>query len=197
MALLKGYCHGTLDRLTIEEILGISKTRFFALVRQYRRDPSNFSTTYQRSTPTKLSASAEKAIEKELMLEKRLIEDPALPIFSYNYSAIRDRLIKRRITVALSTIIARAKDLNCYQPRPKRKAHDREVVTTAIGVLIQHDAYCHRWSPYAKERWSLITSLDDFSRKLLYADLFEQETTWAHIKAAEALMHTYGIHLRY
>lgn len=197
MALLKGYCHGTLDRLTIEEILGISKTRFFALVRQYRRDPNNFSTTYQRSTPSKLSASAEKAIEKELMLEKRLIEDPALPIFSYNYSAIRDRLIKRRITVALSTIIARAKDFNCYQPRPKRKAHDREVVTTAIGVLIQHDASCHRWSPYAKERWSLITSLDDFSRKLLYANLFEQETTWAHIKAAEALVHTYGIPLRY
>jgi hypothetical protein len=43
----------------------------------------------------------------------------------------------------------------------------------------------------------LITSLDDFSRKILYADFFEQETTWAHIKAAEALMHNYGIPLRY
>jgi hypothetical protein len=43
----------------------------------------------------------------------------------------------------------------------------------------------------------LITSLDDFSRKILYADLFEQETTWAHIRAAEALMRTYGIPLRY
>lgn len=72
-----------------------------------------------------------------------------------------------------------------------------EVVTTAIGALIQHDASHHRWSPYAKERWVLITSLDDFSRKILYADLFEQETTWAHIRAAEALMRTYGIPLRY
>ncbi len=26
---------------------------------------------------------------------------------------------------------------------------------------------------------------------LLYADLFEQETTWAHIKASEALMEVY------
>ena len=43
----------------------------------------------------------------------------------------------------------------------------------------------------------MITSLDDFSRKTLYADLFEQETTWAHIRAAEALMRTYGIPLRY
>jgi hypothetical protein len=31
----------------------------------------------------------------------------------------------------------------------------------------------------------------------LYADFFEQETTWAHIKAAEALMCAYGISLRY
>ena len=72
-----------------------------------------------------------------------------------------------------------------------------EVITTAIGALIQHDASHHRWSPYAKDKWVLITSLDDFSRKILYADLFEQETTWAHIRAAEALMRTYGILLRY
>jgi len=40
--LLKEYCQGTLDRLAIEEILGIGKTRFFALLRQYRQDPDNF-----------------------------------------------------------------------------------------------------------------------------------------------------------
>ncbi len=134
---------------------------------------------------------------KELASDKQLIEDPSLSINTYNYSAIRDRLIKREITVSLSTIINRAKDLDCYQSRPRKMAHDRAVATTAIGTLIQHDASRHRWSPYAEEKWVLITSLDDFSRKLLYADFFEQETTWAHIKAAEALMHTYGIPLRY
>ncbi len=71
------------------------------------------------------------------------------------------------------------------------------MLTTAIGALIQHDASQHRWSPYAKEKWALITSLDDFSRKILYADFVEQETTWAHIKAAERVMLTYGIPLRY
>jgi len=195
--LLKGYCRGTLDRPAVEEILGVSKTRFFALLRQYRLEPENFSIIYQRDTPTRLSASVEEEIERELMLDKRLIEDPTLPITTYNYSAIRDRLIKRGITVSLSTIIDRAKDLNCYQPHPAKQAHDREVVTTAIGALVQHDASHHRWSPYANERWVLITSLDDFSRKILYADLFEQETTWAHIKAAETLMRNYGIPLRY
>lgn len=195
--LLKGYCQGVLDRPSIEDILGISKTRFFALLRQYRRGMDEFSLAYQRTTPTRLPASAEKQIEAELMLEKGLIEDPSLPISNYNYAAIRDRLAKHGVIVSSPTIIARAKDFGCYQPHRRKKAHDREVVTTAIGALIQHDASHHRWSPYARERWALITSLDDFSRKILYADLFEQESTWAHIKAAESVMLTYGIPLRY
>lgn len=195
--LLKGYCQGIVDRSTIEEVLGISKTRFFALLRQYRRDQDGFSLTYERATPTRLPAFVEEEIKGELMLEKGLVDDPALPISTYNYSAIRDRLIKRGVTVALSTIIDRAKGLGCYQSHPKKKAHEREVVTAAIGALIQHDASHHRWSPYANERWVLITSLDDFSRKILFADFFEQETTWAHIRAAETLMCTYGLPLRY
>ena len=39
--LLKGYCQGTLDRLAIEEILGIGKTRFFALLRNVARTQIN------------------------------------------------------------------------------------------------------------------------------------------------------------
>ena len=81
--------------------------------------------------------------------------------------------------VSLNTIISRAKDLGCYKPRRKRKAHDREVVTAAIGALLQHDASNHLWSPFAQEKWALITTIDDFSRKLLFADFFPGETTWA------------------
>ena len=131
------------------------------------------------------------------MLDKGLIDDPSLPISDYNYSAIKDRLAKHGIKISLSTIIGRAKRLGCYQPHPRKKAHDLEMVTAAIGALVQHDASHHRWSPYAGERWILITSIDDFSRKILYADLVEQETTWAHIKAARSVMLTYGIPLRY
>jgi len=195
--LLKGYCQGILERPAIEETLGIGKSRFFVLLREYRHNPDGFSLAYDRATPTRLPASTEEKIEKELMLDKSLIDDSSLPITTYNYSAIRDRLARHDIKVALSTIIDRAKGLGCYQPHPKKKAHDREVVTTAIGALIQHDASHHKWSPYAGERWVLITSIDDFSRKLLYADFLEQETTWAHIKAAESVMLAYGIPLRY
>ena len=195
--LLRGYCEGILDRLAIEDMLGVGKTRFFALLRQYHLEPDNFSLSYQRATSTRLPTSVEEEIEKELTLEKGLIEDSTLPITTYNYAAIRDRLAKRGISVSSPTIIDRAKTLSCYHPHPRKKAHDREVITTAIGALIQHDASHHRWSPYAKERWALITSLDDFSRKILFADFFEQETSWAHIKAAEAVLRRYGIPLQY
>ena len=63
-----------------------------------------------------------------------------------------DRLAKHGVIVSSPTIIERAKGLGCYQPHPMMKAHDREVITTAIGTLIQHDASHHRWSPYAKEK---------------------------------------------
>jgi hypothetical protein len=94
--LLKGYCQGTLDRSVVEETLGIGKTRLFALLTQYRRHPDNFSLAYQRTTSTRLPTSVEREIEKELMLEKSLIEDPSLPITTYNYSFIRDRLAERQ-----------------------------------------------------------------------------------------------------
>jgi hypothetical protein len=101
--LFKGYCQGLLDRSAIEEILAIGRSRFFALLNEYRHDPDEFSIT----------------------------------------------------KVSSPTIIARAKSLGCYQPHARKKVHDREVITTAIGTLIQHDGSHHRWSPYAKERWVL------------------------------------------
>lgn len=195
--LLNGYCQGKLERKAVEEMLGISKTRFFALVKEYRHDPASLSIAYERHSPRRLSASTEEQVRGELTIEKGLVDDPTLPITTYNYSAVKDRLGKREVKVSLSTIIDRAKQTGCYQPHPKKKAHDREVVTTAIGVLIQHDASHHRWSPYAKREWALITSLDDFSRKILYADFVEEETSWAHIKAAESMTRTYGLPMRY
>ncbi len=196
-ALLKAYEGGNLDRPAIEEMLEIGRSRFFALLKEYRQHGTEFSITYSRVSRSRLALGIEEEIEKELMVEKSLVDDPALPITTYNYSAVKDRLEKREVRVSLPTIIDRAKNLGCYRSHPKKKAHDREVVTTAIGALIQHDASHHLWSPYAKEKWALITSLDDFSRKLLYADFVESETTWAHIRAAEILMSSCGLPFRY
>ena len=69
--------------------------------------------------------------------------------------------------------------------------------TASIGDLIQHDASLHKWSPYADEKWTSITSIDDYSRMLLYAEFVGEENTWAHIQAAQILMQTFGLPLRY
>jgi len=196
-ALLQGYCQGVMERQAVVEILGIGKTRFFALLEEYRQDPEHFSLVYERRSPKRLTHRVERALEKELREEKGLIDDPELPITTYNYSALRDRLKEQGMKVALSTLIERAKEKGCYQDRPRRATHDREVLTSSIGALIQHDASHHRWSPYTKERWVLITSLDDFSRRLLYADFHEQESSWAHIRAAETVVRRFGIPLQY
>ena len=152
---------------------------------------------YQRQTTGRISIDAERAIEKELFREKELIDNPEVPISTYNYSAIRDRLVKQGITVSVNTIIKRAKRLGFHKPRKKTKAHDREVLTNSAGALIQHDGSTHLWSPFAEEKWTLITSIDDYSRMLFFADFFHAETTWAHIQAAKAVVETFGLPLRY
>jgi hypothetical protein len=195
--LFQCYTKGSITRDELEKILQINKTRFFAMLKEYRRDPAGFSIAYKRATVARLSAETETAIASELLAEKELIDDPDLPITNYNYLALRDRLKTKGFTVSATTITKRAKELGCYLPHHKHKVHDREVITTTIGALIQHDASTHRWSPFAEQKWTLITSLDDYSRKLLFADFFQQETSWAHIQAAQAVLQTFGLPLCY
>jgi hypothetical protein len=195
--LLQGYDQGQLRRTDVQELLGVGKSRFFALLKAYRQDPDRFTIAYQRSTPARLSAQVEGKLESALLREKAIVEDPDLPISSYNYTAMRDRLEAQGVQVSVTTIIDRAKKLDCHKPRRRKKTHDREVLTASTGALVQHDASTHLWSPFAQEKWTLITSIDDYSRKLLFADFFPGETTWAHIQATQAVTQKYGLPLRY
>lgn len=196
--LLTTYLKRRMTREEVQEELGIGKTRFFFLLKKYQKDTDSFDLTYKRYTRSKLSGKEEEAIHHGLQEEKRLIDNPQLPIYGYNYSALRDRLREQQeVVVSVPTIIKRAKSLGWYQPKRKKTLHDREVITSSIGALIQHDASLHLWSPYAREKWTLITSLDDFSRRLLYAEFVPHETTWTHIQAASEVVTQYGFPLRY
>ena len=195
--LMQSYDQGQLRREEVQELLGIGRSRFFALLKDHRRDPAGFSIAYQRAAPARLSADVEAEMTQALLREKEIVEDPNLPISGYNYTAIKDRLAAKGISVSVTTIIKRAKQLDCYKPRKKRKTHDREVLTASIGALIQHDASLHQWSPFAQKKWYLVTSIDDYSRKLLFADFFPKETTWTHIQATQAVLQQYGFPLRY
>jgi hypothetical protein len=195
--LFHSYSQGLLSRQEVQDSLLIGKTRFFELWKHYQTDPDSFSIVYQRRQNRRISEDVERAIEKELLRDKELIENYDIPISTYNYSALRDRLRKQSITVSVNTIIDRAKKLGCHKPRKKRKVHDREVLTSSAGALIQHDGSTHLWSPYTKEKWTLITSIDDYSRLLLFAGFFPAETTWAHIQATRTVIETFGLPLRY
>ena len=64
-----------IDRKYIQEVLGIGKTRFFALIKEYRKDPKEFSIQYTRKIKTrKISESIEYNIIKELQIEKDMID---------------------------------------------------------------------------------------------------------------------------
>jgi hypothetical protein len=131
--LFQTYEQGLMSREEVQEALDIRRSRFFVLLKEYRTDPEAFTISYQRKTPGRISLKAETAIQRELLREKDLIDDPEIPISGYNYSALRDRLRKAGIQVSVNTIIDRAKKLDCHKPRKKRKVHDREVLTASVG----------------------------------------------------------------
>jgi len=197
--LLKSYIDKEIKINYILSILGIKRRRFFKLLARYKKDPDNFSIQYNRKT---INRKIDKAIEiniiKELNREKVLILDKEIPIRCYNYTYIKDILENNyNQRAALSTIINRAKVNGFYLTKPKRKAHDREVITNYPGELIQHDSSHHQFAPYAERKWYLITSIDDYSRLILYAVLVERETTWEHILALEYVLLKYGFPLAY
>jgi hypothetical protein len=197
--LLDRYSKNEIERTYIQEILGIKRRRFFVLLKQYKENPQHFTVQYQRTrAPRTISPLIEQTILKELSIDKKIIQNKEIPLKSYNYSYIKDRL---RVTyhqkVSLPTIIDRAKKHGFYLKKPKKTAHDREVLTHYVGELIQHDSSHHLWAPASQEKWYLITSLDDYSRFMLYAVLIKTETSWAHILALQTVILRYGLPYTY
>ena len=198
--LMQKYLNKEVERKYLQEILGIGKSRFFELVQSYRDNPQGFSVEYKRSGRTRsIAPEVKNNIIKELAIDKKAIANKDIPLYHYNYSYVQKRLKKTYgQSAALSTIIQHAKANGFYlSKRSKPKTHDREVLTTHAGELVQHDASYHLWAPDAGVKWTLITSLDDYSRFMLYAQLIEQESSWSHIQALQSVVVKYGTPLAY
>ena len=197
--LMKRYSNVEIKREHVQTVLNIGKSRFFSLLNLYRKDPVAFSIAYKRTKATRIIAEPiEHNILKELVVAKKFIDNKDMPIWSYNYSFIKNELEKRyRQQVSVPTIIAKAKKYGFYIGKPKKKAHDREVITNNAGELIQHDSSYHLWSPYASCKWWLITSIDDFSRFLLFALLVLRDISLAHIRALQTVFLKYGLPLSF
>jgi len=197
--LLDRYLKNEIERTYIQKILGIKRRRFFLLLKQYKENPQHFTVQYRRTrAPRTISPLIEQTILKELSIDKKIIQNKKIPLKSYNYSYIKDRLgTTYHQKVSLPTIIDRAKKHGFYLKKSKKMAHDREVLTRYAGELIQHDSSHHLWAPASQEKWYLITSLDDYSRFMLYAILLKTETSWAHILALQTVILRYGLPYAY
>ena len=192
--LLQRYLTKQIERKYLQEILKIKKAHFFRLLKAYRSNPDSFSIRYERKTKAKIKKSTENNILKELKRDKKLFQNKNITTCWYNYSYVKRRLEDHyKQKVSLPTIIKRAKQYGYYLPKkPKKKLHDREVLTNYAGELIQHDTSYHLWAPLANKKWYLITSLDDYSRFILYARLVPKESSWGHIQALRSTILTYG-----
>jgi len=157
-SLIKSYLNQEIKMKYVLQMLQIKRSRFFELLEKYCKDPDNFSIQYERKTINrKIDPDIEKNIVKELKIEKNLIKVKDVPIKYYNYSYIKDLLEQKDgQEVSLSTIINRAKAEGFYLTKPKRKVHDREVITNYPEEMIQHDSSHHQFAPYAASKWYLI-----------------------------------------
>lgn len=197
--ILRSYCLGEITSLAARNKLEIGKTRFFELIKEFKKKKDAFKIEYRRHTPNnRIKPNLEKQIITELKAEKKLIENKNIPIKHYNYSAILETVLEKCDgSVSLTMVIRKAKIHGFYITKKLRKVHDQMVITNFIGELIQHDSSFHLWSPYMDKKLYLITSLDDYSRMILYADFVEKETAWSHILALESVILQYGCPLKY
>lgn len=196
VAILENYLAKEISAKEAMAKLEVKRSQFFNLAYRYRNGAESFTIKHQGNDGNRrISEDMSSLILKELKKEKRLIDNKDMPIKFYNYSAVRDALGK--VSVSLPTIINLAKANGYYLKKPARKIHDREVLTNLIGELLQHDSSHHLWSPCMKEKLYLITTIDDYSRLLLYAELVEQENVWEHILALKSVFLRYGCPFKY
>jgi len=195
--LLNKYEQGNVERQLIEEMLGIAKAQFFRLLKKFRED-ENFSIDYQRQAVNRqIETGYDDLIRQELQEQYELIKMGAT--FRYNYSyAVKEIHRKFGAEISDETVRTRAKQWGFYKERRKsQNKHDRLVITNNTGELIQHDSSHHWFAPLAKNKWYLITSLDDFSRLIVEARFVEAESTVEHIKSLERVFVNHGFPYSY
>ena len=200
-AVLEKYQTGTIKAKQAQTYLSVSKSQFYKWVVRYKKNQKQFTIVYSRHTPnngTKVKIKTN--ILHELKVEKEIIIDnPNVPTNHYNYSYIQ-KLIKEKYDqdISVPTVIKIARNNGYYKPkRKKQNTHTRQVLANCIGELVQHDSSHHLFAPDGKLKWYLITSIDDYSRFLLYAELALRESSLAHIEASESVCIKYGIALKY
>ncbi len=120
--LMQRYLNKELKCEHIQTVLNIGRSRFFELVKLYRKNPDQFPVAHKQHRCThSINSGIERNIIEELKISKKLINRKDTPIRSHNYSFIKNELKKRyKQSVSLPTIITRAKEHGFYINRSKK-----------------------------------------------------------------------------
>lgn len=179
--------------------LGVKRREFFYLVKKFKEGKLETVGSKGHAAANRISETLEATVRKELEAEKEIIGNPDVPTDRYNYAFVRDEVVRKTgRKLSAETVRRRAHEWGFFIVSPKKeKAHTRIILTEKPGVLVQHDASVHLFAPLGGIKWHLITALDDFSRKLLFADFFPEETAWDHIVAARFVFTVFGCPANY
>lgn len=193
------YIDGKIDLGEALLKLNIKRRRFFNLLKMHREGRLESLGKKTNQAVNRIPKSVEDGIRKELEKEQKIICNKDIPVDRYNYSCVRDEVIKKvGLTVSYETVRKRALEWGFWIKRHKsEKKHTRIILTDKVGTILQHDSSHHLSAPHGSVKWYLITTLDDFSRKILCAKFLVEETAWEHIKACEFVCKTYGIPANY
>lgn len=109
-----------------------------------------FSIEYtKKNTTNKVPLEVEENILAELAVEKKLITDSAIPLRSYNYSYIKDKLnLIYGQKVSLPTIISREKAAGYYLKKKDLKVNQNSIVQSHIksrtlDFILKNRVYLH------------------------------------------------------
>ena len=178
--------------------LDLSRSNFFKYLKIFRSDPNGFGLGYLRKTANhKFSAEEDQQIAELLRTEKELIYDSNMRIGKINFAALSDELKREKgLTISAETIRKKAINWKMHQPKERKMKIYRELETTKVGRLFQHDTCLHQWSPFLAPFY-LILTVDDHSRKIIFAKYFWQETSMNHILALRDTANRVGLPLAY
>src|SRR6266481_3838677 len=173
--------------------LGLGRTRLYELYRSYlaacaKRRGHGWSPTVSGGDQRQPLAEPIAATLRKLLR--------AVPPCSYSFAASE---VLRRHDWALHRATVRRwalrHGLAAPGPRKKPRRPVRRWQVQQIGQLWQYDASPHRWFPGQERQPSLLEIIDDHSRVIAGARLYERENLPAHLDFLPAAFRTAGLPL--
>lgn len=197
--ILAAFNDGHLSEEQACTLLGVKRTRLYELRKEWlkARPHGDFQPRRVRKMPGR---SLPPAIEAFLHEELRYLRDEAQAFRGrFNFAVMAEaveRKFERRMHRNSVRRFALRHGYYHQLPEETRKVYIR-FESAGPGALYQHDTSRHVWLPGTGCYQDLILTQDDYSRKVVWAQLLERETAWAHLCAVRTTLTRYGRPLAY